>query len=236
MKNYLKIFNIRSSSAGFTLIELMIAMALTTIVVSAAGFGLVTMTDNNKKAEAKTQRRIELSRALDFIADDIRMANKVEAGSSYTISPASPTCAAPNPVLHLTIPQSPSNNNIVYYFNNIITNIGSCTVTNSNSVWIKPAIIKRVQNVITTTIPGVNGSELVDAITNRDITPTCPTDLPTVSPTPDLTTGKVKGFYACTSSRNPRLVELHLIGELTDSYGNFTGTYEVKTRVFARSS
>lgn len=77
LKTYLKIFNIRSSSAGFTLIELMIAMALTTIVVSAAGFGLVSMTNNNKKAEAKTQRRIELSRALDFISDDIRMASSI---------------------------------------------------------------------------------------------------------------------------------------------------------------
>lgn len=84
MKNYLKVFNVRSSSAGFTLIELMIAMALTTIVVSIAGFGLVAMTSSNTKAEAKTQRRIELSRASDFIMDEIRMARRINTTTNTT--------------------------------------------------------------------------------------------------------------------------------------------------------
>lgn len=226
MKSYLKIFKNYQSFGGFTLIELLVAMAITSMVVSITGFGLVTIMKRNSKEESETARRVELNRALDFIADDIRMANKVEAASSYTIDPVSPAlCAVPKPVLHLTIPDSPTNNHVVYYFNDI----NSCT-----STWLKPALIKRVQNVTTTPIPGSNGSELVDAITNVDITPSCPTDLSTVSPTP--VSGKVKGFYACTNSSNPRVVELHLIGKLTDAYGNSTGTYEVKTRVFARSS
>lgn len=231
MKIYLKVFNSRQSSGGFTLIELLVAMAITSIVVSITGFGLVTIMERNGKTESETARRVELNRALDFIADDIKMANKVEAASSYTISPASPLCAVPTPVLHLTIPDSPTNNEIVYYFNNISGCTGNTTAT--KSVWLKPAFIKRVQNA-TTTISGNNGSELVDAITNVDITPSCPTDLPTISPTP--VSGKVKGFYACTNSSNPRVVELHLFGNITDAYGNFIKTYEVKTRVFARSS
>ena len=233
MKNYFfKTFNTRSSSAGFTLIELLVAMAITSMVVSITGFGLVTIMQRNSKEESETARRVELNRALDYIADDIRMANKVEPASSYSISPASPTCAVPTPVLHLTIPDSPTNNEIVYYFNDISNCTGNTPAT--KSVWIKPAFIKRVQNVTTTTIAGSNGSELVDAITNVDITPSCPTDLSTVSPTP--VSGKVKGFYACTNSSNPRAVELHLLGNITDAYGNFIKTYEVKTRVFARSS
>ncbi len=229
MKGYYKVFKTHQSSGGFTLVELLVAMAITLIVVSITGFGLVTIMQRNSKEESETTRRVELNRALDFIADDIRMANKVEAGSSYTISPASPVaCAVPKPVLHLTNPDS-SVNHVVYYFNDI----SSCTGTDSR--WIKPAIIKRVANVTSTTIPGINGSELVDAITNLDITPSCPSDLSIVSPTPDVN-GKVKGFYACTNSSNSRVVELHLLGKLTDAYGNSTGTYEVKTRVFTRSS
>lgn len=229
MKSYLKVFKNVQSSGGFTLIELLVAMAITSMVVSITGFGLVTLMEKNSKEEAQTARRVELNRALDFIADDIRMANKVEAASTYTISPASPAaCATPTPVLHLTNPDS-AVNNVVYYFNDISTCTGSTTH------WLKPAIIKRVQNVTSTTIPGSNGSELVDAITNADVTPNCPTDLPTVSPTPDIN-GKVKGFYVCTSSSNSRVVELHLLGILTDSYGNITGTYDVSTKVFTRSS
>jgi prepilin-type N-terminal cleavage/methylation domain-containing protein len=94
LKTYLKIFNIRSSSAGFTLIELMIAMALTTIVVSAAGFGLVTMTGSNKKAEAKTQRRIELSRTSDFIMDEIRMARRINTTTNSTTTAGDAVVAA----------------------------------------------------------------------------------------------------------------------------------------------
>ncbi|HEY9781688.1 MAG TPA: type II secretion system protein [Leptolyngbyaceae cyanobacterium] len=235
MKIYLKIFKNYQSSAGFTLIEFLVAMAITSIVISVAGFGLVTIMQRNGKEESENARRVELNRALDFISDDIRMASKVKVASSYTISPASPACGSPTPVpvLHLTIPDSPTNNEIVYYFNDISNCTGNTPAT--KSLWIKPAFIKRVQNVTTTTIAGSNGSELVDAITNEDVTPNCPTDLSTVSPTPNAN-GKVKGFYACTNSSNPRAVELHLLGNITDAYGNFIKTYEVKTRVFARSS
>lgn len=205
-------------------------MSLTLIVVSLAGAGLVTMMQSNSKAEAETLRRTELNRALDFIADEIRMANSVTAASSYSISPASPTCAVPTPVLYLTIPNTSSPpNNVVYYLNDI----NSCTGT--TNLWLKPATINRVDNVSSTSIPGSNGSELVDAVTTVAVTPNCPAALPNVSPTPDIN-GKVKGFYACTNNSNSRLVELHLLGKLTDAYGTYIGLYEVSNRVFARSA
>ena len=233
MKSYLKIFQNYQSSGGFTLIELLVAMAITSMVVSITGFGLVTIMQRNSKEESETARRVELNRALDFIADEIRTANSVTPASSYTISSAQPVgCAVETPpVLHLTIPGSPSDN-VVYYLNDISLCDG--TTTAKKSVWLKPAIIKRAANVTTTTISDSSGSELVDAIA-LDTIPNCPSDLPTVSPTPDVN-GKVKGFYACTNSSNTRVVELHLLGNITDAYDNFIKTYEVKTRVFARSS
>lgn len=78
-----KTVNTQSPSAGFTLIELLVAMSLTLIVTSISGFGLVAMMTNNNKAEARTQRRTEINRALDFISNEVRMARK--------INPTSPT-------------------------------------------------------------------------------------------------------------------------------------------------
>lgn len=80
MKNnlYKKIYSLQKVSAGFTLIELLVAMTLTSIVVAVAGSGLVTIMGRNSKTEAETERRVNLNRALDFIADDIRTASKVD--------------------------------------------------------------------------------------------------------------------------------------------------------------
>lgn len=230
MKSYLQVLNTHKSSTGFTLIELLVAMAITSIVVSLAGSGLVTIMEKNNKAEAETLRRIEFNRALNYIADDVRRANIITTASSYTIAPVSPGCAAvATPVLHVTIPGSPPNN-IVYYLNDI-------SLCGTASVWLKPAVIKRVPGVTTATILGSSGSELVDAVI-LDATPhspNCPADLPNI--TPAVVSGKVKGFYTCTSSTNSRVVEIHLVGKLTDGYGNsLAQPYEVSTRVFARSA
>lgn len=76
-KHFSQIFGIQTTSAGFTLIELLVAMALTSIVLSLTGFGLVTIMQKNAKAQGETSRRTELNRALDFIADEVRMANSI---------------------------------------------------------------------------------------------------------------------------------------------------------------
>jgi prepilin-type N-terminal cleavage/methylation domain-containing protein len=206
MNGYLYILNIfrkSKSSAGFTLIELLVAMMLTTIVVSIAGFGLVTIAAANNKAQAETERRVNLNRALDFIADEIRMSNSVNTGSSLTISGATG-------VLHLTIPSDSTNPNRVYY-------IGP-----SDSNWVGPNTVFRAVGTYTTTATVSGGSMLVDAITAPVSAPSC-----------SGTLAGANGFYACV--QNNRMVDLYLYGKLTDAYNNQTGTYEVKTRVFARS-
>lgn len=101
-----------SSSSGFTLIELLAAISLTTIVVGAAGFGVVTIMNANAESETKTQRRVELNRALDFIAEDIRRA-KTATDDPTTLttdwswdSNLGAVSANPKPKLYLEIPLS----------------------------------------------------------------------------------------------------------------------------------
>ena len=135
------------SSSGFTLIELLAAISLTTIVVGAAGFGVVTIMNANAKSESKTQRRVELNRALDYIAEDIRRASDVSSVSSSSSFYGSGTG-----VLSLNIPYKP---NLEYY------------VRESTSTWIGPNTINRRHS------DSSNDNALVDAITEPTSEPTC---------------------------------------------------------------
>lgn len=213
MKNYLKALA-QQSSSGFTLIELLVAMAISTIVISIAGFGLVTLLDSNNKAEAETLRRTNLNRALDFIADDIRMANKVSrVGNGYTL-PGGGTG-----VLLINIPSggdaTDSNPTRLYF------------VRASTNTWVDPQTINRATGSYSsaTTVSGDN--VLIDAISDITRTPTCPPGLPNLAPASGVT-----GFYACLDNpTDARVVELHLIGKSPNG-----SEYEVKTKVFARSA
>ncbi|HCF29761.1 MAG TPA: hypothetical protein DEV81_21740 [Cyanobacteria bacterium UBA11049] len=233
MKNYLKIFNIRSSSGGFTLIELMIAMALTTIVVTAAGFGLVSMTDSNKKAEAKTQRRIETSRASDFMMNEIRMARRINTTTNITSTAsdavtASNTATAFSPslgstgtiVLYLEIPLPPTTcgGSPGPTFDRVVYDIRSSTNT-----WLSPRTINRYGR-----IPGNDGTidpcsnpvaseALVDSISDTNINPTCTS--------PAVLSG-AGGFYACV---NGQMVNLYLRSKVTS-----TENYDLSGKGFAR--
>jgi len=107
-----KIINPRRYSGGFTLIELLAAVSLTTIVVGAAGFGVATIMNANAESESKTQRRVQLNRALDYITEDIRRA-KTATDDPNTLttdwswdSNLGAVSASPTPKLYLEIPLS----------------------------------------------------------------------------------------------------------------------------------
>lgn len=115
MKKLLKILKTRNSSSGFTLIELLIAASITTIVVSLTGTGMVAITENNKKAKAETERRVELNRALDFIADEIRQAKPIATNASANLATVAPNfiLTSKTPVLTLQIPGV--SERVIYY-------------------------------------------------------------------------------------------------------------------------
>lgn len=229
MKNHLKPLKAYQSSTGFTLVELLVAVAITGIVITAAGFGLVAILQANRKAEAQTERRIELNRALDYISSDIRSASKVQNASSYNISSPSPACANSTPVVDLTIPGA--SGKVVYYINDV----NGCS--NDQTDWLKPGVIKRVTDVKGTTIAGNLGNELIDAVAVPSSPPSCPSGSGTLVGS--------KGFYTCISSDN-RSITLYLFGTLKDSQTTNPGCsidtsipvpyYCVTTKVFARSA
>ncbi|NJM65424.1 MAG: prepilin-type N-terminal cleavage/methylation domain-containing protein [Acaryochloris sp. RU_4_1] len=74
----------KNKTQGFTLIELLIAAAIIGLVISLAGFGVVTATQSNKRTEAIAARRYDLSRAFDFISNEIRMATRINQTTALT--------------------------------------------------------------------------------------------------------------------------------------------------------
>jgi len=219
MKKYLPILKTEPFSKGFTLTELLVAMSLTVVVLTLAGSGLVSIMNANQKAELETERRTNLNRALDFIADEIRTAKSVTSiPSGFSFAQGSTTVA-----LLVTLPAtSPSSNppRIVYFINPSTTN------------WAVPYTIRRYE------LPSTYSSGIISVPSDADSSVNMLVDgiMPPTTTLPTcMTNGGLKGangFYACISDDN-RTVDLYLYGKLSNT--NST-TYEAKTRVFARSN
>lgn len=67
---------------GFTLIELLIASLLVSVVILIAWTGLLSIMNMTQAAEARTARQAELTQALDFMTNEIRMARSINQSST----------------------------------------------------------------------------------------------------------------------------------------------------------
>ena len=239
-------FHTSHASRGFTLVEVLIAVLISTIVVVIAGFALVTITSFDNKAEARTERQIDLNRAFDFMSHEIRMASRINrletevADNSTTTQEKIVEDAGIKAklgsygtlVLYLEIPIT---SNIPTVCPAGSPNAGSPppAPTDYDSVvydirpttgsWLNPRAIARYGR-----IPSADGSIdpcknpiasdiLVDSISETDINPTC------ASPALKFGAG---GFYACV---NGSLVDLFLRGAVSN-----IESQEVAGRAFSR--
>jgi len=251
MKNYLKIINAHKSSAGFTLIELMVAASISTVVIAVGGYGLVSIMGANKRAEDQNLRRVELNRALDFMADEVKMAQSIAIDPNVNVSTIAPdfpsTCHVTNDEIDcpliLQIPgvdETPNANNIknqrvVYYVQS----------PPKNSPWLGPRVIYRwgpdfkADGTYSNPDNPDNwiSKPLVDRIEGNLASPNsnCPTGW-----SPNLTADDRDSFYACvqptaTGSATGRVAEIFLLGEVKGTYGSSAPHQVVRTRAFARS-
>jgi prepilin-type N-terminal cleavage/methylation domain-containing protein len=227
---------------GFTLIELLVAAAIMSIVVALVGIAFVGILKQNRKAEFNSERRTNLNRALDYIANEVRMATTV------AVPTASPTTTiySGTGVLRLKVPvPNPASGSVynsrlytvVYYRSNSWTGWDS-----PNSIWRysnvpNPVPIRSEAPLVTPTpnnvtiVPSPSPTSattfdhnfLVDGIKTPATLPSCSTGL--------IGDG---GFYACIST-DGKQVDLYLYGKLSNNT-NETETMEVKTTVFTRSA
>ncbi|MGK7892097.1 MAG: PilW family protein [Xenococcus sp. (in: cyanobacteria)] len=130
------------SNSGFTLIELLAGLVMSTIVVVGLGYGLLQLTQVTRDEAEKVTARTETSRAMTFIADEMRRAQTVEVdnstsninsvATSYNAPTQINTDTFPNTVrLALDIPGVPER--IIY----------SVAQPDNNSQWTGPLAIYR---------------------------------------------------------------------------------------------
>ena len=72
-----EIIKIKKLEAGFTLMELLLALAITGIVISLTGSGLYALMNANQRSQNETTERIELERAVAFMTDEIKMSQQI---------------------------------------------------------------------------------------------------------------------------------------------------------------
>lgn len=241
MKRLLKLLKKPKSFAGFTLIELLVAMAITTIVIGITGWGVVAITQKSKEQKLETDRRVELNRALDFIADEVRQAKPIATDASANLSTIAPGFDATDktPVLTLQIPDVKQR--VIYYI----------ASPSSTSVWSGPKVIYRwgphfsnngsytdannvppsACNTYSACNPqGWEYEPLVDLVADStpSSNPNCDTNW-----TPNPAVASRTGFYTCVDPSG-KIADIHLRGKLVGAYGDSKPAFEVSTKVFAR--
>lgn len=133
----------KASTSGFTLVELLVGMVITSIFLIFAGSGLISVLQTHRQAEAEIDQHVKFNRAIDFIADDIRESKAVSTTApSGWIVPTNYSA-----ILYLT---KPNDSTVAYY----------TLVAASGHDWQGPQVIYRA------TTSNSAGNPLVDRVSN----------------------------------------------------------------------
>ena len=197
------------------------AIALSVFVIGGGAFGVMAMMERNAILEVRSQRRMDLDRAINYIADDIKSANSVEVvkrGSTFPRGAAG--------VLYLTIPGGTDAPQRVYF------------IRPSTATWSGPNTINRFTGTVANPGNVTGGDVLVDGIIAPDndelarIQQLCVNDGGNFQGT--------SGFYACINETTDT-VGLYLYGRLQYSAGQLKNdptldNLALTTRVSARAT
>ncbi len=199
----------RQTDSGFTLVELLLALAITGLVIVMAGSGLYAIMNANQNSQTETMERLELEQALAFMTDEIKMSQQLLTTTSAIDGFRSASGSSRvQPILILSpAPTSRLDKPIVYYLAD----------PPNSSVWLGPRVIYRwgptlLQNGnysdgngrdLATLAPGASvayyNEVLVDrlsAVAPPSATLPCETSYPNALP--NLSTRL--GFYACIAA------------------------------------
>ncbi|PZD70760.1 hypothetical protein C1752_09160 [Acaryochloris thomasi RCC1774] len=215
---------------GFTLTELLVAGALTTTVVGVSGVGLASMLSSSSDSGTQNERRIELNRSLDFIATEVRQAERIEPDANQGL-PDAPAFDATDKVPVLTLKIPGVNQRIIYY------------LAGAEGMWRGPQVIYRWGpnfnsdgSYDDTISPNAWQYEpLIDLISEETSTPDCPMDTTTSPPirwTANPSTNAT-GFYSCVSPTG-KVASIFHKGQLKKVLDN-PEAYALETKVFART-
>jgi prepilin-type N-terminal cleavage/methylation domain-containing protein len=152
------------SEKGISLTELLVALVISGIVLTAATSGFINLLKGDQSVQSKAARITALNKALGVIQDDIKGAKAVTRLSGGNCSGVdSSNC------LVITY-----NTGVIFDNNNIVCNISSPQIiygyeniaTSSTSEWLKPGILKR--KVFCTSTTGGNWEAVADGLISVD--------------------------------------------------------------------
>lgn len=211
------------SNWGFTLVELLLASALTGLLISGIFVGVLALMGADKKQQARVERQMEISRALELISQEIRDASAIKSTLGMTISPVVPSCegtSTATPIFRTTVPiGSPLTTYNRIFF---LVNLAGCdgSTTNRRTAWTRPVVLKVLREDSITPITGdppttliINGnlgSEVVDGLI-------APTPAPTAASTGCAATDQqflgADGFYICLKSSRSAVIYMYGVDE-----------------------
>jgi type II secretory pathway pseudopilin PulG len=235
----------RRVSAGFTLTELLVASALTVVVIGAAGYGLVTVLNRNKVANAASQTQQMLNLGMEFVTEEVQAASSIDTAYSAASSPQFETVRSKTdiPVLSLYIPGLKER---VVYFTRDNSSVKS-------PIWAGPTVLYRFGPYIDSTSGDYlnptdptkwgNGDPLIDLIgSNADLTTvqaqtTCSdtSGAWTRIPAKD---SDLRGFFACVRNKGD-LAEIRALSVMdmkgTTASGSKPASYQLVSQASTRS-
>ncbi|OKH11606.1 prepilin-type N-terminal cleavage/methylation domain-containing protein [[Limnothrix rosea] IAM M-220] len=207
---YLKNLLCRKQVKGFTLTELLVAIAISGLVLSGLGAGLVAVLNSNKDSTVKTDVKNQLNRAIDYINDDI--ARSRVAGAS---TPVRDTL-----ILNYFTTEAPTVSNTIEY---------QLTASTDTDPWLGPNILRRRVN-------GGDWQVLVDGLTENNVS----SELTCNDPNGLIGSGGFQACIETGTATNGTAVyrvRVGLFGELFDTEGTDTSseTLSVLVDTIARS-
>lgn len=137
---------------GFTLVELMTATAVMGVIVSMVWGGLVSLMETNQTKTTELNRKHELNRAADFLADDIR------AGTTVSID-----VTMPGPNQGLFEVRNEDGAPIVAYY----------VAPKGSSSWKGPYVLKRKEigmNKTQALVDGISDSLSLECLSDVGVT------------------------------------------------------------------
>jgi prepilin-type N-terminal cleavage/methylation domain-containing protein len=187
-KSRLKLSDRQHPSAGFTLLELLAAIAIMGLVSSFISYAVSSMITSNQNLAKEQNRRVEASRALDLIATDLQISQIVPATLPTGATSGAVAVLSMDIVTGACTTPNTAKNRITYL---IKTVPASSTTEIGPNVVYRHGLISGANGTIdcTQSLPTGNGDAIADAIAIGTIAlPTC------TSPT-----GRIgsNGFYSC---------------------------------------
>jgi type II secretory pathway pseudopilin PulG len=234
-KKISRILRVRKKDSGFTLLELLAGLIMSTIVIGAISFGLMQILRTTKGETSKIKVRSETSRALDFVSDEIKRAKSIESDASN----ATGFTESGTVVFALEIPDV--NSRVVYYLDDPgsvwkgpqvlyrwgppLSSTGEYTDVTDTTKWDEEALIDKIDDTVIASSPCTGTQTLTPAITSA------------------------AGFYACIDDNDGDATagetedsdgigisaQLYFAGEVDAAGGYGTETYTANTQVVARA-